>query len=167
MPSTREPMAVAFTMSGGSCMSVLEDAAPLAIGARDSVRVAVHDQPAAIEPDEPAASGSEKVEVVRHEHRGNPACHERVDAREALLHEELVADAEYLVHEQDVRFDIESERKGEPCVHAGREVLHGLVHESVDPREPDDAVESRIDPGPRQSEERAGEAAVLGAAQVR
>src|SRR6187431_1333709 len=100
MPSTREPMAVAFTTSGGCCMSLLEDAAPLAIGARDSGRVAVHDQPAAIEPDEPAASGFEEVEVVRHEHGGNPASHERVDAREALLHEEFVSDAEHLVHEQ-------------------------------------------------------------------
>src|SRR4029079_9575028 len=102
MPSTREPMAVAFTMSGGTCMSVLENATPLAIGARDSGRVAVHDQPAAIEPDEPAASGSEEVAFVRHKYGRNPACHQRVNAREAFLHEELVADAEHLVHEQDV-----------------------------------------------------------------
>jgi hypothetical protein len=42
-----------------------------------------------------------------------------VHARQALLHEELVADAEDLIDEQDIRFDVEGERERESRIHAG------------------------------------------------
>src|SRR5262245_52694621 len=107
MPSTRSPMAVAFTMRGRCIMSVLEDATPLAIIACDDGRFAIHHEPAPIEPDEAIALGLQKIEVVRHEHGCHPARAERVDARAALIHEELIAHAEHLIDEQDVGLYVE------------------------------------------------------------
>src|SRR4249920_1773105 len=87
IPSTRQPIAVAFTMSGRSGMSVLEDSTPLAIHTCDDRWFAVRDETTVIEPDQAGAPSLEKVEVVRHEHCRHATSQERRDARETLLHE--------------------------------------------------------------------------------
>ena len=62
-------------------------------------------------------------------------------AVDALLLEKIVADAEDLVHDEQIRLDVCGDREAEPCVHPGRVSLHGRINELAQSAEINDFVE--------------------------
>src|SRR5665647_1086453 len=100
------------------------------------------------------------------QHDGPPLALETSDTFQAFALEWLVTDGEDLVDEQDVRIDVDGDRKSEAHVHAGRVELDLRVDEALDTGEVDDLVEVPIGLFARQPEDRRVEIDVLPAGQV-
>ena len=89
----------------------------------------------------PRADLSDDVDRVRHEHDRSPIALEVADPAEAATLERLVADGEDLVHDEDLRVDVNRNGESEPDVHPGRVVPHLHVDERLELGEGDDVVE--------------------------
>ena len=108
----------------------------------------------------------DRPERVRHDHDGLAAVLELGELLGAPALELLVADREHLVDEEDVRIHVDRDREAEPHVHARRVVLHRRVDEVLEPGEPDDVVEARVELLLREPEDRAVEVHVVAARQL-
>ena len=91
------------------------------------------------------AQSLDRSGVVRHEDHRPSAAAEVSDASEALLDEGLVADCQYLIEDQDVRFDMHRDCKAQAGEHARRECLDRLIRETFDFREREDRVDLAFD----------------------
>ncbi len=81
---------------------------------------------------------------MAHEEDRPAAAGDLADPPEAALLERLVADAEHLVDEQDLRLEVRRDGERETDVHAARVPLHRRVDEPLDLGELDDVVELRV-----------------------
>src|SRR5262249_34699339 len=103
---------------------------------------------------------------VRDDDDRAPLSLELTDAIETLPLEQLVADGEYLVDQQDVGLHVDGDREAEPHVHAGRVEAHLRVDELFQLRERDDLVEAARQLLARHAEDRAVQEDVLATRQL-
>ena len=121
---------------------------------------------AVVEHDDPVADLAGQVGAVGDEQDGLALLLDLLDAVEALLLEDLVADRQHLVDEEDVGVDVDGDGEAEPHVHARRVVLHLLVDEVLELGEADDVVEVLLDLLAGDAEERGVDVDVLAAGEV-
>src|SRR5579872_7124570 len=88
-------------------------------------------------------------------------------AAHALFLERRVSNGEYLIHDQDVRFEVSSNREGEAQVHAAGVALDRRVYELVHFRESHDLIEFTHDFAPTHSENSAIQIDILSPGQFR
>src|SRR5262245_42852206 len=79
----------------------------------------------------------------------------------------FVAHGDNLVDDQDLRIDVDRDRKPKTHIHAGRIMPNRRVNEVTDTREVDDLIEETIGLATRQTENRCVQVDVLSAGQVR
>ena len=105
--------------------------------------VAHVDDPALLEDEAAIAEALDAAHVVRDEQDRAALRLHPVELVEALVLEGGVADRQHLVHEHDVRVDLDRDGKRQPHLHPGRVVLQLEVHELLELGELDDRVEAR------------------------
>src|SRR5919106_927859 len=101
-----------------------------------------------------------------HEDQGRPGVDHVPSAVEALLLEGGIADAEHLVHEQDVRIHERGDGEAETELHPAREELHLPPDGILELRERNDLVESPRDLLAPEAEKSASNVDVLLTGQV-
>ena len=116
-----------------------------------------------VDHERPVAHLANRRGVVGDEHDRAPLGLELFDAAEALGLEQLVADREDLVDEEDVGIEVHRHGEAEAHVHAGRVVLDRLVDELGELGEADDVVEDPVDVAPAHAVERRVDVHVLAA----
>ncbi len=147
--------------------------APLAVASHVHVGVdylgcgaAVHDA-SGMQPHHLAAQAANGVQVVAHQDQCLALGEQFLDLADALALEVLVADRQHLVDEHDVVVHVGGDGEAQAKLHAGRVGAHREVDEVLELGELDDLREDRGDPLFGQAHDRAAEADVLAAREVR
>ncbi len=87
---------------------------------------------ALVQQDDPVAVFDHAAHIVGHHQDGGAVLPDLLHPPVALRLEKYVSHGKRLVHDQDLRLDVDRHRKGQPYEHTAGIGLDGLVHEVSD-----------------------------------
>src|SRR4030095_1124660 len=106
------------------------------------------------------------AEVVGDEDDGGATRDHGIHAFDTLALEEIVANAEHLIHKQNIRIDVGGNRKPEAGIHARRVPLDRCIDEFLAPGESNNGIKAPTDLVSRHAQNRAIEVDVLATSKV-
>ena len=97
---------------------------------------------AAVDPENALAEAADLIHLMADEDDRAAALGNFLHLAEAFLLEFEIADGEHFIHQQNFRFEMRRDGKGEAHLHAGAEMLERRIDEALDFGESDDLVDT-------------------------